>query len=391
MKATFTNTDLEKILRQLLRVVPNSTNKVVLKHVLIDAKREEDRVDFYASSEDMSLRRTLFAQAAESSVEIAQSGACLLPAKELHEMVKRANGPITMETQNDRTVIMFGKTKYDLAGLNPHLFTPYGDADEQVTTATVLAPHLYRLIRRTSYAAAKSLARPILMGVQLALAGGYLSAVATDALRLAQYTVPCEDVFGGDRQLVLPATVLDTLAGALPASDDDEEITFTLGISSCTVSWGDDAFNMAIRGLEGMYPNTARLIPERTSHRVVVARQSLLSACERVAILSEAGHQRAEFRFTPSGLTMSATSTQYGHAEETLETIQGTKDDVELLCNVNYWIAALKALEGVQQVEIGLNGPMQPCILRPVDEPGASLIATVARSSATIENYCQAS
>ena len=82
---------------------------------------------------------------------------------------------------------------------------------------------------------------------------------------------------------------------------------------------------------------------------------------------------------------MSATSTQYGHAEETLETIQGTKDDVELLCNVKYWIAALKALDGVAHVEIGLNGPLQPCLLRPVGEEGVNLIATVARSSAPTE------
>lgn len=391
MKATFRHGDLEKILRQLLRVVPNSTNKAVLKHVLIEAKREEDRVDFYASSEDMSLRRTLFVEATDSSVEIAQSGSCLLPAKELYEVIKRANGPITMETTTDRTVIKFGKTKFELVGLQPRLFQPYGDADDEVTTATVLAPHLYRLIRRTSYAAGKSLTRPILTGVQLTLADGHLSAVATDALRLAQHTVSCEDVNGEDRQLVIPAVLLDTLAAALPATDDDEEVSFTLGTSSCTVSWGDDAFHMALRGLEGTYPNTARLIPERMTHRVVVERQALLTACERVAILSEADHQRAEFRFTPSGLTVSATSTQYGHAEETLETIQGTKDDVELLCNVHYWIAALKALDGIAQVEIGLNSPLQPCLLRPVGEEGVGLIATVARSSAPTETRRQAS
>ncbi|GMA59328.1 hypothetical protein GCM10025858_38310 [Alicyclobacillus sacchari] len=196
MKATFTNTDLEKVLRQLLRVVPNTTNKVVLKHVLIEAKREQDRVDFYVTSEDMSFRRTLFVEATSTSVQIDESGSCLLPAKEVHEIIKRANGPVTLETQKDRTVIMFGKTKYDLAGLNPHLFTPYGNTDEQVTQTQVLAPNLHRLIRRTSYAAAKNLVRPILTGVNLAVVDGDLSAIATDALRLAQFTVPSEEVSG---------------------------------------------------------------------------------------------------------------------------------------------------------------------------------------------------
>ncbi|MCL6446083.1 MAG: DNA polymerase III subunit beta [Alicyclobacillus sp.] len=380
MKATFRHGDLEKVLRQLLRVVPNSTNKVVLKHVLIEAKREEDRVDFYASSEDMSLRRTLFVEATDACVKITASGACLLPAKELHEIIKRANGPVTLESQKDRTVITFGKTKFELAGLQPHLFTPYGDADEQVTTATVLAPNLYRLIRRTSYAAAKGLARPILTGVHFTLANGHLSAVATDALRLAQYIVPCEDVSGEDRQLVIPAALLDTLAGALPASDDDEEITFTLGTSSCTVSWGDDAFHMALRGLEGTYPNTTRLIPERTAHQVVVERQALLTACERVSILSDAEHQRAELRFTPTGLVVSATSTQYGHAEESVDVVSSTNTDMVLLCNVHYWIAALKAMDA-EQVEIGLNGPNQSCTVRPVGDDGVGLIAPIARLS----------
>ncbi|MCL6633767.1 MAG: DNA polymerase III subunit beta [Alicyclobacillus herbarius] len=378
MKVMFNHVELEKVLRDVVRVVPTSTNKVVLKHILIKADKDEERVDVYASSLDMSIRRTLYQEAADSPVVIEDSGACLLPAKELFEIVKRAKDQITLASSEKKAQIAFGKTKYELSGLEPDLFTPYTDNPNDTTTAVLLAPDLHRLLRRTTYAVYQGDARPVLNGVNLTVSDTGIHAVATDGARLAEHSVPCKSVSGEPRSLPVPAALLDKLAAALPARDDDEEVILTLGPSSCTVSWDDDMYRMVMRGLNGTYPDTSRIIPKNPPVKVVMDRQALLAACERVAVLSEE-RMPAEFRISPEHVRISTKSALYGHAVDTVEVQSSTaKEEMTVFCNIHFWIDLLRAYEeGVEQIEISLINPGQPFTVKPVNGTGLSLIAPI--------------
>lgn len=383
MKVKFRCEELVKVLRDIVRVVPSSTNRVVLKHVLIRANQEDDRVDLYASSEDMSIRRTLYETMADSAVTIEASGSCLLPAKELFEIVKKASGHVAVQTKSLKTQLVFGKTKYELAGLDPELFTPYTNENDATTSVVLLAPELHRLLRRTTYAAAKGPARPILTGVHLALVESVLQATATDGLRLAGITVPCQTITGEHRSLTVPAALLDKVALGVPAHDDDEEITLAFGSSSLIVSWDDDAYRTVIRALDGQYPDTSRIIPRQPPYRIEFDRQELLDACERVSILSETEHQRAQFEFSPEGLILTAISSQYGNARDTVEVKDTSLDKAfTLLCNIHYWITLLRSFEGVEQIEVGLVDANQPFTVKPVGVPGLCLIAPMANAAA---------
>ncbi|MCL6443700.1 MAG: DNA polymerase III subunit beta [Alicyclobacillus sp.] len=378
MKVTFKCEELERVLRDVVRVVPTSTTRQVLKHVLISASSEDDRVDVCASSEDMSVRRTLFQELVNPPVTIEESGSCLLPAREVHEIVKKASGLISLETKGTKTEIVFGKAKYELAGLEPRLFTPYVNDGDDTTTARILAPELHRLLRRTTYATAKGNARPILTGVHLALSDTSLLATGTDAMQLSQYTAPCQSVVGEPRSLTVSAGLLEKLAAVLPAHDDDEEVSLAIGSASCVVSWGDDMYRMVMRGLEGSYPDTSRIIPQNTPYKMVAERQALLAACERVSILSETDHQRTKVHITPERIVLSAHSNQYGNATDTVDVQSSTiTAEMNILCNINYWIALLRSYDGVEQVEISLMDANKPMLFRPVNGAGLGLIAPV--------------
>ncbi|KPV43049.1 DNA polymerase III subunit beta [Alicyclobacillus ferrooxydans] len=383
MKVTFRCDELVKVLRDIVRVVPNSTNRPVLKHVLIRANKEDDRVDLYASSEDMSIRRTLYETITDPAVTIETSGACLLPAKELFEIVKKAIGNVAVHANSTKTKLVFGKTKYELASLEPELFTPYTNENDNTTSVVLLAPELHRLLRRTTYATAKGPARPILTGVHLALGESVLQATATDGLRLAGFAVPYLTITGEHRSLTVPAALLDKVALGLPAHDDDEETTLVLSSSSLIVSWDDDSYRMVIRALDGNYPDTSRIIPHNPLYRIKVDRQELLEACERVSILSETEHQRAQFEFTPERLTLTAISSQYGNARDTVEVKNASIDKaIALWCNIHYWITLLRSFEGIEQIEVGLVEANQPFTVNPVGETGLCLIAPMANSTA---------
>lgn len=382
MKVTFRCDALVKVLRDIVRVVPTSTNRPVLKHVLIRTNKEDDRVDLYASSEDMSIRRTLYETISEPAVTIEASGVCLLPAKELFEIVKKASGHVVVHAKSTKTELVFGKTKYELASLEPDLFTPYTNEHDATTTVVLLAPELHRLLRRTTYATAKGNARPVLAGVHLALTEMTLAATATDGLRLAMSVAKCQSVNGEHQCVTVPAALLDKVALALPAHDDDEEITLVFSPNSLIVAWDDDAYRMIIRALDGSYPNTSRIIPQNSPYRITLDRQQVLDACERVSILSETEHQRAQFEFSSDGLIVSAISSQYGNARDAVDVKSTSMDKAfTLWCNIHYWITLLRSYEGTEQIEVGLSAVNQPFTLQPVGETGLCLIAPMANSS----------
>ncbi|WDL99725.1 DNA polymerase III subunit beta [Alicyclobacillus sp. ALC3] len=389
MKTTFQHIELEKVLRNMVRVVPSSTTRPVLKHILISADKDDYKVDFYASAEDMSTRRTMYQEVVNAAVVIEESGSCLLPAKELYDIVKTASSEIAIHANGKQVTVVFGKAKFTLSGLDPEQFVPYTDDASETTTAVVLAPDLHRLLRRTKYAVFKGQARPILTGVNLSLSDSALDAVATDALRLAKYAVPCQSVNGDPRSLPIPAEMLDKLMSTLPAHDDDEEVQLTIGSASCVATWGDGMYQMVMRGLDGEYPNVTRIIPQHTRDTVIVNRQAWLDTCERVSIMSQTENQSAEMRFSSQVVKVTAISAQYGKAVDTVDVVSCTfaeSDELPLRCNINYLIAMLKSYEGVEQMEIRLVGENLPFVVTPVGEDtGLSLMAPLMRTSPTQE------
>lgn len=384
MKVTFLSEHLQKVLRDVVRVVPNSTTRPVLRFVLIEANREQQLARICASSEDMSVERRVIQTVAESPVRIEESGTCLLPARELLEIVKRSNQEVTLtQVENTRVKITFGHTRFELAGLDPTLFTPYDEKDtSNMTAATLTAPELHRLLRRTTYAVYRGNARPILTGVHLTLSESGLTGMATDGLRLAMETVPCTTVQGETRSLAVPGLLLDKLAVTLPAHDDDESVGVTIGSRSILVTWDDDCTRVVMRGLDGTFPDTSRIIPERTKVTVVLNRETLLRACERVSILSETENQRAEFAFAPESLTVSVVSNQFGNAMDRMDVESATPEtDLCLWCNVHYWVQLLRSFDGAESIEVGINGVNTPCTVKPAGSESLALIAPLLQAS----------
>lgn len=139
---------------------------------------------------------------------------------------------------------------------------------------------------------------------------------------------------------------------------------------------------MVMRGLDGVYPEVSRIIPQNPPFKAVLERQAFLDACERVSILSETEHQRAEFDIFLERVVVSTRSAQYGFAQDSVEMKSTTlTQKMQILSNINYWIALLRSYEGVEQIEIGLTDPIKPMTVKPVGGAGVGLIAPLMKAS----------
>lgn len=380
MKIVFKRDPFTKLLRDALRVVPSSTTRPTLKYVLIRASKEDERVDIVASSEEVSLRRTTCELVLDSPVSIERSGACLIPAKELSEIVKRAGDDVIIEVMTDHRVeIRFGRCKFELAALTPDLFHPYENDQAAVSHVRIPAPALRTLLRRTTYACSSGTARPILTGVNFSATGDKMVAVGTDGLRLAAFKVGVT-LEGDARSLTVPRDALDRLAAMLP-QDEDEEVSLELGETSLVATWGDDGVRFAMRALDGTFPDVTRIIPESPESVATVDRAQLLESCERVSVLNE--NSEAEFRFEDGELFLFSESALYGSAADRLR-MESVSRNLTVWMNIGHWIATLRSLDGIEKIEIGTAGPTRTMSLLPVSGGGTCLLSPMQKAPRSV-------
>jgi DNA polymerase-3 subunit beta len=384
MKIIFKQEALLKCLKEAVRFVPSSTTKQALKHVLIFVSKENDRVDLYASGEDASLRRSMFDTLIDSSVTIEESGTILLPAKELYEIAKSAASEIVLESQDSLHVTLtFGKTKYELTGLQPDLFRPYENDKESTSTVCVPATALRTMLHRTTYACSTSDARPIMTGVNFSVSEGAITAVATDGLRLAQYGLNDVTVDGEARELPVPKDTLERLAALLP-KDDDEQVYLEIGDTSLVATWDDEGVRLIMRGLSGVYPNASRIIPEEVAHRIMVDRQLLLESCERISVLSD--KQLAELRFKGEELELFAEAPAHGRALDKMPIQKSSGVIMTLFVNVGYIQQLLRSFDGIESVIFGIVQADRPFTVIPgAGAPGLALVAPIQHAAAASE------
>lgn len=382
MKTTFKSHELVRVLKDAVKIVPNGATNTH-RYVLISADKDESRVEITTSSHESSLRQTLVELLAESPVIIEESGACLLPAKELLDIVKKATGDVLFEVKRSAeqkswtATIRFGRTKFNLSGLDPSEFAPYRNDQEETSIVKVTSVALRTILRQTSYACSGEKTRPILTGVNFRVTETDLTATATDALRLAQMVITAKMEGDETRDLTVPAEPLERLATMIP-NDDDEEISLEIGNKAIVASWSDNETRFVMRALEDSYPDVTRIIPkgDQVKSTLQVSRQALLDACHRISIVSgNVDNRLTRWAFNDGRIAISAKSAEVGAAYDEVEILE-TKGELisPMSFNVRFWTDTLKALD-CEKIEIAFVGQNSPITVRPVGNNTLGLIS----------------
>lgn len=142
------------------------------------------------------------------------------------------------------------------------------------------AERLKTVIRQTNFATAASEKKPILTGVHFKLEDNKLTAIATDSFRLSQTIVEIPEY--QPLNITIPNRSLDELSKALDNYDEDVILYFS--VNKLLVKFKNVLFQTRL--LDGNYPDTSRLIPASFPIIIKFNKDELLSAVERVSLLS---------------------------------------------------------------------------------------------------------
>lgn len=353
-------------LNDVQRAISTKTAIEILTGLKLDLT--DDGLTLTGSNADITIQTQLPVTASTADLTIESTGSIVLPARFFSEIVKKLPEKTMKVTVNDhyQATITSGSASFTINGLDavnyPHL--PEIDTAEQLTIAGDV---LKQIISQTVIAVSRQESRPMLTGIHVTIHNGELLAVATDSHRLSQRKITLTDAPEVDYDIIVPGDAFRELSRMI---DDNEQLHLRVAENQILFTWGTTAFYSRL--LDGMYPETSRLIPQDSSTHVEFNAGVLLQAIERASLLSHAGQNnvvKLELDTDAQRATLSGNSPEVGNVEEELQFSSLSGEGIAISFNPDYMKDALRSF-GQATIKLAFTQPLRPFTLVPSDDQG---------------------
>jgi len=365
MKLTIAKNELNQAIQNVAKAVAARPTIPILGGIKIDVTHQA--VTLTASDTDISIQSYIpVEQNGQIIAEIEKPGSVVLPAKFVVEIVKKLpSDQVLIEvSQQYQTLIKSGSTEIQMVGLDPEDF-PVLPSIEQNYTLQVPGDLIKSMIRQTVLAASTSEQTPILTGVLWSLFQGELKFIATDRHRLAsrKTTVNAGDDYKFNN-IVIAAKTLNELSKLIPDNNTNIDVV----VADNQVLFKLDNIMFYTRILDGIYPDTSKIIPSVFETEIVLNTKNLTDAMDRAYLMSrEEKTNIVRLTTIDNGMIeVSSSSTELGRVIEQIEAIDYKGEALRIAFNSKYMLDVLKVIDS-EKIVIGFTGAMRPIIIRPVD------------------------
>lgn len=365
MKFTIKRNAFIKKMNDVQRAISSKTAIEILTGIKINVTNET--LTLTGSDSDISIENEIKADDSDYELSIEEPGAIVLPARFFSEIIKKLPEDTFTLAVNDRfqATITSGQTEYQVNGVNPENYPhlPEVDSNEHLRIA---ADIFKQIINQTVIAVSTQESRPLLTGVHLTIKDQELHAVATDSHRLSQRKIKLDGAENVSYDIIVPGKSLIELSRMI--SDSTDQLEIQIAENQILFNFNDTAFYSRL--LEGMYPDTDRLIPQSSETTVEFNAVTLLRAIERASLLSHEGRNnvvKLSLNTETQTATLSSNSPEVGNIEEELQFDKLDGNNIEISFNPDYMRAALQAL-GQSEVRLALTLPLRPFTLTPTED-----------------------
>ncbi|WP_251545992.1 DNA polymerase III subunit beta [Limosilactobacillus caecicola] len=364
MKFTINRTAFINQLNNVLRAISSKTTIPILTGVKIVV--DDQQVILTGSNADITIQTTLKVADGDAGLTIEEPGAIVLPARFFSEIVKKLpDQEVTIEVRDGyQAQISSGNAEFKINGQDANNY-PHLPEIESAATISISPDLLRDVIEQTRIAVSKQESRPILTGIHFQLADDQLTAVATDSHRLAQrkVAVPTND---HSYDVVIPGNSMTELARMI--ADVKDDIQVQIAENQVLFQFGNALFYSRL--LEGMYPETSRLIPDTADTTIELDAGKFLNAIDRASLLSHQGHNNVvKLTLDPDNgsAKISGDSADVGNVEEDVAFEKLTGAQLEISFNPDYMSDALKSF-GQTTILISFTSPLRPFTLVPTED-----------------------
>ena len=352
MKLSAARDVLLKPLQAVIGVVERRQTMPILSNVLLVARDGELSV----TATDLEVELV-----ARVDVDVETGGEITVSGRKLLDICKALPdaADISISVSGEKLAVKSGRSKFSLTTLPAAEFPTIEDI-KAGQTINVPQDVLSRLIDKTHFSMAQQDVRYYLNGMLLETGGAFLRTVATDGHRLALSQAELDGAELEEQQVIVPRKGVLELQRLMSG---EGSVDIELGSNHVRIQL--DGIRFTSKLIDGRFPEYERVIPEESSNELKADKESLRSALQRTAILSNEKYRGIRLIIRDSGVVLQAHNPEQEEAEEELE-VEYSGDDIEIGFNVNYLLDAIGAVDG-DEVTLSVVDSNSSCLVR---EPG---------------------
>jgi DNA polymerase-3 subunit beta len=375
MKFSIAKTEMYSALQDVNHAI-SSTSPAALKGILIEA-REDNVLVLTASDNDITIRKTLNGKDKEElQLNVEEPGAVIIDAKYIMDIVHKIDADIVMVEILDGALTLFkgNQAQFRINGTKAEEY-PDIDLSEPAQSFHINSLKLSEIIEATAFAASDQETRPVLTGINFTLKEKKLTAIATDSYRLARKIEPIDTDL--DTAVTIPARSMNEVRSILLGEDADIRVC----LDSRKAQFMNEDTVFQTRLLEGSFPETERLVPQKFVSVLTISRSSLIGVLDRSMFIKNENMSINHLHCTEDDIIFSNRSQEIGEFEQSLveEGASFKGEPLDISFNGGYVMAAARALKG-STIEIRFSGEMKPFILVNPDDDSMLQLTLPVRS-----------
>jgi len=359
MKLEILQENLARGLSAVGRTISSKAQLPILSNVLLST--DQGRLKFSATNLETSINFW-------TGAKIETKGEVTIPAKTLTELVSSLPAEkVSLEAKESNLKVTCGAYQAEFVGLPAKEF-PAVPTVKQKSTLQIVG--LDQAVPQVIFAAAQDESRPVLSGVLVIPKKGNLQLVATDGYRLSIKKIPGagkdQKIAKLTKGLIIPGWALAEMIRIMGESSEETKIGLDISLDANQIIFVVNDAEIVSRLIEGDFPDFAKVIPEKTSTKIVVEKESLLRAVRMASIFARESANIIKLKMKGSKLKISANAAQVGSNVSQLEVkLEGKENQIAF--NSRYLIDFLNSVDG-EQISFAINNPLSPGVFRSVGD-----------------------
>lgn len=340
------------------RAISNFSPLPAFSGIKIEVK--QDCIVLIGSDSDISIK-TIIRTQDEDSLKIHAVGSIVIEAKYILEIIRKMDSEmIEFEMiENASAKIISETSEIKINGMRANEY-PNIDFTCPALKFDMDSDLLKEIISQTTFATSKSETRPVLTGVNFHCSDNRLNCIATDSYRLAKKTIDLNQSL--DFNITIPAR---NLIEVMKTLDLDEKVMIAVSDKKAQFSISNTLIQTRL--IDGVYPETDRLIPVSFAYELEIDSQEIISAIDRASFIKNDGVSVIKLSLDEKECILSSRAQQVGSSKENLRNASFKGEHLDISFNGLYVFDALKVINK-GKVRFSFSGEMKPFIVQNLED-----------------------
>ena len=349
MNILINTSEFKNSLHEVMGVVNKDMSMPILGHVLIE--KEDKNIKITGTNLEVQISSSATFLEADEFDPVTVSG------RKLYDIVRALdNQELQIKLSNNKLLLNTTNSSFKLSTLPSNSFPQFDDF-KAIETFAVNQNELLDLMNKTRFSMATNPdVRFILCGLLLEISSNSITAVATDAHRLAISSLKIEKSNINNISCIIPRKAVLELIRVLQGNKEAK-----VSIGNNQISVDTKGLSFVSKLMDGKFPaGYKKVIPVTATIDILLQKQNIRSALQRVSILANEKFKGVRLEATNKAVVLSSENPEQEEATETIEYGGQSTDSKKITAgfNASYLIEAINACSG-DDVVIGLNGPIE--------------------------------